>query len=81
MSKKGAEFGIIVADGHQFSVWPMHREVPFGWFFSGLTGTQAEMEVLLLQRFVKTTPVTHITPDKRFRTSQWADTEGGSPMA
>ena len=80
MSRR-AEFGIIVTDEHQFGVWPTHQTLPLGWHFTGLTGTQAEMEVLLLQRFVKTTPVTHITPDKRFRASQWADTEGGSPMA
>ena len=80
--RKDTEFGIIVNivdDEHQFCVWPMHRPLPFGWFFTGLTGSQAEMEVSLRQQFVETIPATHITPDKwSSRASQWADTEGGA---
>ena len=78
---KGAEFGIIATDEHRLSVWPTHYTLPLGWRFTGLTGTQAEMEELLRQHFVAIIPATHIRPDKRFRASQWADTEGGSPMA
>ena len=78
---KSTWFTVIVKDELQCSFWPTHYTLPLGWRFTGLTGTQAEMEELLRQHFVAIIPATHIRPDKRFRASQWADTEGGSPMA
>ena len=63
---KGAEFGIIVNDRHQFSVWPTNRRLPPDWVYTGHIGTLAEMRKLVRQQFVETTPAKHIPPDERF---------------
>jgi len=70
---KGAEFGVVVSDEQYFSVWPTHRKLPFGWHFTGPTGTRAEMQQLVEQQFVPTIPSTCLTPERQFRNSQSAD--------
>jgi len=75
---ESTEFGIIVNDEFQFSLWLMRHTLPLGWRFTGLRGTQAAMEELFLQQFVETTPGTHSTPDSHFSASQWADTPFGA---
>ena len=69
----GAEFGVVVSDEQYFSVWPTHRKLPFGWHFTGPTGTRAEMQQLVEQQFVSTISSTRLTPERQFRNSQSAD--------
>jgi MbtH protein len=68
-----AEFGIVVNEEQQFSVWPTHLRLPPGCRFAGPVGTNLEMQALIQQQFIETTPATYITPDGRFRNSQQAD--------
>jgi len=78
---ESAELTIIVDDDDlQFSLWPTHHTLPLGWRFTGLTGTQAEMEAWLLQ-FIETAPPKHDPLYTPFSTSQWEDTESGARLA
>jgi uncharacterized protein YbdZ (MbtH family) len=51
-ASRDAEFGVVFSDAQYFSVWLTHRKLPFGWHFTGPTGTQAEMQALVEQQFV-----------------------------
>jgi uncharacterized protein YbdZ (MbtH family) len=68
-----SEFGIVVNEDQQFSVWPTHLRLPPGCRFAGPVGTNLEMQALIQQQFIETTPATYITPDERFRSSQLSD--------
>jgi hypothetical protein len=53
-----AEYGIAVHKEHihLMCVWPLHRAPPPGYDFAPLRGTCAQMEFILRQQFVETTP-------------------------
>jgi hypothetical protein len=58
-----AEYGIAVHQEHGqlMCIWPLHRAPPPGYCFSPQRGTLSEMESLLGQQFVETTPARHYT--------------------
>ena len=62
---EAAEYGIVVNQDLQYSIWPTHVGLPSGYKFIGTVGTLAEMQDLLSQRFVETGPSTYIR-DSRF---------------
>ena len=33
---------VVVNDEEQYSIWPIHREIPLGWRDAGKSGTKAE---------------------------------------
>ena len=68
-----AEYGIVVNQELQYSIWPTHLGLPSGYKFAGTVGTRAEMQELLSQQFVETAPSTYIARDKRFGESKWVD--------
>lgn len=49
------EFGIVKGEV-EYSVWPTRHPLPAGYTYTGPVGTRAEMETLLAQQFVETTP-------------------------
>ena len=67
-----AEYGIVVNQELQYSIWPTHLGLPSGYKFAGTVGTQAEMQELLSQQFVETAPSTYVR-DVRFGDSRWVD--------
>lgn len=66
-----AEYGIVVNQELQYSIWPTHLPLPQGFKFAGTAGTRAEMLELLSQQFVETAPSTYIPRDRRFGESRW----------
>lgn len=67
-----AEYGIVVNQELQYSIWPTQLGLPSGYKFAGTVGTRAELEELLSQQFVETAPSTYIR-DIRFGESRWVD--------
>jgi hypothetical protein len=73
-----AEYGIAVHQEHKhlMCVWPLHRTPPQGYVFAPPRGTCAEMESLLSQQFVETTPARHYStsgfPETDFTTDEGA---------
>ena len=67
---KDEEFGIIINDDHEFSIWPMHCKLLPQWHYIGPTGTHMEMQEMMNQQFVTTAAATFITPETQFRDSQ-----------
>jgi uncharacterized protein YbdZ (MbtH family) len=67
------EFGIIVNDDHEFSIWPTHCKLLPQWHYAGPTGTQAEMQDLLSRQFLTTLAATYLRPETRFMDSQLKD--------
>ena len=55
-----AEYGIVVNQALQYSIWPTHLELPSGYKFAGSVGTRAEMQELVSQHFVETAPCTYV---------------------
>jgi uncharacterized protein YbdZ (MbtH family) len=68
-----AEFGIVVNEEQQFSVWPLHLKLMPGCRFAGPVGTITEMQALVQQQFIETIPATYNTLEERFRNSQHSD--------
>jgi uncharacterized protein YbdZ (MbtH family) len=69
---RAAEYGIVVNQDLQYSIWPTHVGLPSGYKFIGAVGTLAEIQELLSQRFVETGPSTYIR-DSRFGDPRWVD--------
>lgn len=67
-----AEYGIVVNQALQYSIWPTHLGLPSGYKFAGSVGTRAEMQELVSQQFVETAPCTYIR-EQRFGESKWVD--------
>jgi uncharacterized protein YbdZ (MbtH family) len=67
-----AEYGIVVNEALQYSLWPTHVGLPRGYKFAGTVGTRAEMQELLSQQFVETAPCTYIR-EQRDGESRWID--------
>lgn len=67
-----AEYGIVVNQELQYSLWPTHIALPAGYKFAGAAGTRTEMQELLSQQFVETAPSTYIR-DQRAGESRWVD--------
>jgi uncharacterized protein YbdZ (MbtH family) len=70
---KDEEFGIIVNDEHEFSLWPTHCKLLPQWHYTGPIGTHMQMQEMLNQQFVTTAAATFITPETQFRDSQIKD--------
>jgi len=68
-----SEYGIAVHPEHEhlMCVWPLHRAPPPGHSFAPHRGTCAQMESLLRQQFVETTPdryyVSGVFPESEFK--------------
>ncbi len=67
-----AEYGIVVNDALQYSIWPTHLALPAGYKFAGTVGTRAEMQELVSQEFVETAPCTYIR-EQGAGESRWVD--------
>lgn len=67
-----AEYGIVVNQELQYSIWPTHLKLPSSHKFAGTVGTRAEMQELLSQQFVETAPCTYIR-EQRAGESRWLD--------
>ena len=67
-----AEYGIVVNQALQYSIWPTHLALPSGYKFAGTVGTRAEMQELVSQQFVETAPGTYIR-EQRSGESRWVD--------
>lgn len=67
-----AEYGIVMNQSLQYSIWPTHLERPGGYKFAGTVGTRAEMQELVSQQFVETAPSTYIR-EQRTGESRWVD--------
>jgi uncharacterized protein YbdZ (MbtH family) len=63
---KDREFGIVVNDEHEFSIWPTHRNLQPGWQYTGPTGTYMEMQEFLEQQFITTRAATYLRAETRF---------------
>jgi uncharacterized protein YbdZ (MbtH family) len=46
-----AEYGIVVNQELQYSIWPTHLGLPSGYKFAGTVGTRAEMQVSVISQF------------------------------
>jgi len=63
---KDEEFGIIVNDEHEFSLWPTHCKLLPQWHYTGPIGTHMQMQEMLNQQFVTTRAATYLRPETRF---------------
>jgi MbtH protein len=70
-STAAALYAIVVSQEQQYNIWPLHHPLPAGFRLSGQTGTRAEMEALLAQQFVETTPAGYYA-NTEFPGSNWA---------
>jgi uncharacterized protein YbdZ (MbtH family) len=64
-------YAIVVSQEQQYNIWPLHHPLPAGFRLSGQVGTRAEMETLLAQQFVETTPAGYYS-NTEFPGSNWA---------
>ncbi len=51
---EGEDYGVVVNNERQFSVWSIDRKLPPGWSFTGPIGTREEMDALLRRQLVET---------------------------
>lgn len=70
-----ADFGIIIDEAQQCSVWPAHQAPPRGWRFTGSRGSRAAMQACVDQQFVPTAPALPPELDSRYLGAQWAAAE------
>ncbi|MGC4088035.1 MAG: MbtH family protein [Polyangiaceae bacterium] len=42
MDDEKTVFSVVSNDEEQYSIWPVHRELPPGWRSTGVAGTKAE---------------------------------------
>ncbi|MEM7477631.1 MAG: MbtH family NRPS accessory protein [Planctomycetota bacterium] len=40
--KKGGNYRVVLNHEEQYSIWPVHREIPSGWRDEGTTGTKRQ---------------------------------------
>lgn len=65
-----AQYGIISNADGQFGTWPTNRRLPTGWRYTGVTGTQAELLVILRTQYVETLPAPLIVSSTPTRPSR-----------
>ncbi|MBX3604711.1 MAG: MbtH family NRPS accessory protein [Piscinibacter sp.] len=51
-----AQYGIISNGDGQYGTWPTNRRLPNGWRYTGMTGTQSELLLVLRTQYVETLP-------------------------
>jgi hypothetical protein len=73
-----AEYGIAVhqVHAHLMVVWPLYRSPPAGYVLASHRGTRAQMDALMGQQFVDTTPARHYMGEGGFHASDFAPWEG-----
>ena len=69
-STNNTEFGIVVNDLHEYSIWPTHSTLPPGWRYAGPIGKHHQMQELLDQHFQTTRAATYLRPETRFGDSR-----------
>lgn len=42
MADQSQLFNVVVNEEGQYSIWPVHRDLPLGWHIEGTQGTKAE---------------------------------------
>jgi MbtH protein len=67
MEQQDIVYQVVVNHEEQYSIWPMHKQVPHGWQLAGKSGTKAECLEHIGKVWVDMTPLSLRRPKESLR--------------